>query len=78
MTDDSRCTLRNTDCTTCKYEYNRHCRQGDYLLPCGSCGHNKKDEDDTFYTCLCLLEPTKEEVETGKCKYYEEFDDADS
>lgn len=77
MTDD-RSKLTNTNCIDCKYSYNRHCRQGDYLLPCGSCGHNKKDEDDAFYTCLCLLEPTEEEVETGKCKYYEEYDDADS
>lgn len=75
---DNRSMLQGTDCTTCKFAYNRHCRKGSYLLPCGSCELNKKDEDDIFYTCLCVLEPTEEEVETDKCKYYEEYNDADS
>ena len=77
MTDDSRTTLRNTDCTKCKYAYNKHCRIGDKIRLCSTCEHRAKRKNALGYDCLCLLEPTKKELKTGKCKYYEEYNDAD-
>ncbi len=75
MTDDSRATLNNTDCLHCKYAYNRHCRKGSYLRPCGSCEHRKNHRNDLGLDCLCVQKPTKNELKTGKCKYFVRADD---
>lgn len=65
--------LPNTDCTTCKYASNRHCRKGSYMLPCSSCEHLAKTKNFLGSGCLCLQKPTKKEIETGRCRYYEEY-----
>lgn len=70
----NRSELPNTDCTKCKYAYDRHCRQGAYLRPCGSCEHRAERENFLGSDCLCVLAPTEEELKTGKCKYYEEYE----
>lgn len=70
-------SLPNTDCENCKFAYSRYCRTGSNLRRCDLCRNSKKYGNGD-YDCLCILEPTEEEVETGKCKYYEEYDDANS
>lgn len=73
MTYDSRTKLPNSDCTKCKYSYHRHCRKGQYLLPCGSCKHRVKRTSALGSDCLCLQKPTANEQLKGKCYYYKEY-----
>lgn len=53
MTYDSRTKLPNSDCTKCKYSYHRHCRKGQYLLPCGSCKHRVKKKQALLVPIVC-------------------------
>lgn len=70
---ENRSGLPNTDCTKCKYAYNRHCRKGSYILRCSSCEHRAKHKNFLVSDCLCVLSPTKNELKTGKCHYYKEY-----
>lgn len=80
--DNSRGSTLKSDCTHCKYLYERHCRIDDKIRLCSTCEHrakHKMSSASTACACLCLLKPTKTELKTGKCKYFVRADDnADS
>lgn len=71
--EDNRGRLRNTNCTTCKYSHRRQCVKNNAFRLCSTCDHRAKRKNDKGYDCLCLQKPTKQELKTGKCKYYVEY-----
>lgn len=68
-----RTDLPGTNCSECKYAYEKHCRTGLYILPCGSCEHRVKRKNILGSGCLCLQKPTANEQLKGKCYYYKEY-----
>lgn len=77
MADDNRCTMLSSKCTDCKYGYERHCRIDNKIRLCTNCEHRAKRKNSLGFDCLCVLKPTKQELKTGKCKYFVRADDAD-
>lgn len=75
--DNSRGSTLKSDCTHCKYSYERHCRIGNKIRLCTNCEHRAKRKNSLGFDCLCVLEPTKKELKTGKCKYFVRADDDD-
>lgn len=77
MTDDgreeTRNLLQNVSCTTCKYSHRNWCIKDNSFRLCSTCDHRAKRKNSKGYDCLCLQKPTKQELKTGKCKYYEEY-----
>ena len=78
MMDDGRkasrvSLLRNTNCTTCKYAHRNWCIKDNAFRLCSTCGHRAKRKNSKGYDCLCLQKPTKQEIKTDKCKYYNDY-----
>lgn len=71
--EETRNLLSNTNCTTCKYLHRNWCIKDNAFRLCSTCDHRTKRKNSKGYDCLCIQKPTKQEIKTGKCKYYKDY-----